>query len=133
MSPNIPGNFVKYSGECHQSFRWMSLNIPGNVAKHSGECSQTIQRIFERWKYIIVLDTGNQELYLFVEEPLFLNSKKRKRACLSFLRKNKNAFNAFIATYLHVIDLIYMDCWSLRSSHRRCFVKNVFLKISQIS
>ena len=27
-----------YSGECRQTFVGMSPNIPGNVAKHSGEC-----------------------------------------------------------------------------------------------
>ena len=27
-----------YSGECHQIFRGISPNIPGNVVKHSGEC-----------------------------------------------------------------------------------------------
>ena len=43
----IPGNVLKYSGECPQTFRGMSSNITGNVAKHSGECSQKIQRIFE--------------------------------------------------------------------------------------
>ena len=54
MSSNIPGNIVKHSGECGQTFhpgnvvkhsgecrqtsRGISLNIPGNVVKHSGEC-----------------------------------------------------------------------------------------------
>ena len=54
MSSNISGNVTKYSGECHQTFgechqifRGMSPNIPGNVAKHSGECPRKIQRIFE--------------------------------------------------------------------------------------
>ena len=32
MSPNIPGNVAKYSGEYHQKFRGTSPNIPGNVA-----------------------------------------------------------------------------------------------------
>ena len=36
LSPNIPGNISKHSGECSQTFRWMSPNIPGNVAEHSG-------------------------------------------------------------------------------------------------
>ena len=27
-----------YSGECRQTFRGMSPNIPGNVLKRSGEC-----------------------------------------------------------------------------------------------
>ena len=43
--------------------------------------------------YIIVLDTGDHELYLFVEEPLLLNSRKRKKASLSFITKNKNILN----------------------------------------
>ena len=110
MSPNIPGNLFKHSGECPQTFREMSPNIPGNVVKHFGECSQTIQKIFENnlghvvkhpmesmkafgWMYITVLDTGDHELYLFVEEPLLLNSRKRKKASLSFLTKNKNILN----------------------------------------
>ena len=110
MSSNILGSVAKHSGECPQIFRGMSSNIPGNVVKHFGECSQTIQRIFENnlghvvkhpvesmkafgWMYIIVLDTGDHELYLFVEEPLLLNSRKRKRASLSFLTKNKNILN----------------------------------------
>ena len=71
MSPNIPGNVLKHSGECPQTFGGMSSNIPGDVAKHSGECPQT-------FRYIIVVDTGDHELYLFVEEPLLLNSRKRK-------------------------------------------------------
>ena len=32
----IPGNVVKCSRECPQTFREMSPNIPGNVPKHSG-------------------------------------------------------------------------------------------------
>ena len=40
MSPNIPENVAKHSGECHQTFRGMSPNIPGNVAKHSGKCKK---------------------------------------------------------------------------------------------
>ena len=38
ISPNIPGNVLKHSGECPQTYRGMSPNIPGNVAKHSVEC-----------------------------------------------------------------------------------------------
>ena len=46
---------VLYSGECGQTFRGnfpqtfrgMSPNIPGNVAKQSGEYPRKIQRIFE--------------------------------------------------------------------------------------
>ena len=50
MSPNIPGNVLKHSGECRQTFlgmpqrfRGMLPNIPGNGAKHSGECPQTFR------------------------------------------------------------------------------------------
>ena len=43
MSPNIPENVLKHSGECHQTFRGMSSNIPGNDLKHSGECRQTLR------------------------------------------------------------------------------------------
>ena len=42
MSPNIPRNVVKHSGECPQTFHGMSPNIPGNVAKHSWEHSSNI-------------------------------------------------------------------------------------------
>ena len=69
----------------------MSPDFPGNVAKHSGEYPRKIQRIFENnlwhvvkhsvesmkgfgWMYVIVLDTGDQELYLFAEEPLLIKS-----------------------------------------------------------
>ena len=31
MSPNIPGNVAKHSGECRQTFQGMPSNIPGNV------------------------------------------------------------------------------------------------------
>ena len=89
------GNVAKHFGECPKTFRGMSPNIPGNVVKHFGECSETIQRIFENnlghvvkhpvesmksfgWMHVIVLDTGDHELYLFVEEPLSLDSGKRK-------------------------------------------------------
>ena len=41
MSPNIPGNVLKHSGECCQTICRMSSNIRGNVVKHSGECPQT--------------------------------------------------------------------------------------------
>ena len=58
MSPNIPRNVARHSGECPQTFqghsgecrqifRGMSPNIPGNVAKYSGEFPRKIQRIFE--------------------------------------------------------------------------------------
>ena len=41
MSPNIPGNVAKHSGECRQTFQGMSPNIPGNIIKNSGERRQT--------------------------------------------------------------------------------------------
>ena len=41
MSPNVPWNVPKHSGECPQTFQRMSSNIPENVAKHSRECRQT--------------------------------------------------------------------------------------------
>ena len=40
---NIPGNIVKHSGECSQTFRGMLLNIPGNVLKYSPEYRQTFR------------------------------------------------------------------------------------------
>ena len=50
MSSNIPGNIIKHSGECckhsrecHQVFRVISPNIPGNVLKHFRECCQTFR------------------------------------------------------------------------------------------
>ena len=39
----IPGNVLKHSAECCQTFRGMSPNIPGNVLKYSGECRLTFQ------------------------------------------------------------------------------------------
>ena len=45
------------------------------------------------WMYIIVLDTGDHELYLFAEKLLLVNSGKRKSASLRFLTKNKNILN----------------------------------------
>ena len=55
MSRKIPGNVVKNFGEnnlCH-------------VVKHSVETMKAFG-----WTYMIALDTGDHELYLFVEEPL---------------------------------------------------------------
>ena len=76
-------------------FRGMSSNIPGNVLKHSGECPRKIQRIFKNdlwyvvkhsvesmkgfgWMYIIALDTGDHELYLFIEELLLIKSTSKQ-------------------------------------------------------
>ena len=42
MSPNIPGNVSKHSGECPQTFRGMSPNITGNIIKDSAECPQRV-------------------------------------------------------------------------------------------
>ena len=39
----IPGNVLKHSGECRQTFWGMSSNISGTVTKHSGECPQIFQ------------------------------------------------------------------------------------------
>ena len=39
MSPNIPGNVAKHSGECPQTFRGMSSNIPGNGQTFRGMSS----------------------------------------------------------------------------------------------
>ena len=97
--PNILGNVLKHCGECRQTFRGISPNISENVPKHCEECSQMIQKIFENnlghvvkhpvermkafgWMYIIVLNTGDRELYLFTEEPFLLNSRKIKGAHL---------------------------------------------------
>ena len=91
MFSNIPGNVVEHWRECHQTFREMSPNIPGIAAKQSREGPRKIQRIFANdlryvvkrsvesmktfgWMHIIVLDTGDHELYLFIEEPLLLKS-----------------------------------------------------------
>ena len=43
MSPNIPGNVLKHSRECPQTFWRMSPKISGNFLKHSGECLQTFR------------------------------------------------------------------------------------------
>ena len=43
MSPNIPMNTIKHSGECRQTLRGMSPNIPGNIIKHSRKCRQTFR------------------------------------------------------------------------------------------
>ena len=58
---------ILYPGECRQTFREMSPNIPGNVAKHSGEHSSNILHalnsqiqlilayisiLFQKWNYI---------------------------------------------------------------------------------
>ena len=91
MSPNISGNVVKNSGECRWILKRMSPNIPGIAAKQSREGPRKIQRTFANdlryvvkrsvesmktfgWMYIIGLDTGDHELYLFIEEPLLLKS-----------------------------------------------------------
>ena len=66
MSPNIPGNVVKHSGKCPQTFRGMSSNIPGNVTKDSGECPQR--------------KIGYKKLYA-----------KQRNYCVS-LRKTKKAY-----------------------------------------
>ena len=107
MSSNIPRNVAKHSRECPQTFRGMSPNIPGNVLKHSGECRQIFRGMSPNipgknniwhvacsmwhvvkhsvesmkdfgWMYIIALDTGDYELYLFVEEPLLLKSNSNQ-------------------------------------------------------
>ena len=39
----IPGNTLKHSGECRQTFRGISSNIRGNVVKHSRECRQKLR------------------------------------------------------------------------------------------
>ena len=41
MSLNILGNVAKHSREYRQTFWGMLLNILGNATKHSGECRQT--------------------------------------------------------------------------------------------
>ena len=73
----------------------MSSIIPENVAKHSGECPPKTQKMFENnlwhvvkhyveimkgfgWMYITALDTGDHELYLFVEEPLLIKSTSKQ-------------------------------------------------------
>ena len=43
MLANIPGNAVKHSWECHQTFHRMLRNILENVLKHSGICCQTFR------------------------------------------------------------------------------------------
>ena len=45
MSPVIPGNILKHSMECFQTFRGISSNISRNVVKHSGECHQTFRKM----------------------------------------------------------------------------------------
>ena len=107
MSGNILGNVTKQFGECHQTFRGMSSNIPENAAKHSRKCRETFRRMSPnipgnvvkyfgknnlwhvvkhsveslkgfRWMYMIALDTGDQELYLFVEGPLLIKSTSKQ-------------------------------------------------------
>ena len=43
LSSNIPGNVAKHSGEFSRTFRGMLSNILGNTTKHSGECSRTLR------------------------------------------------------------------------------------------
>ena len=76
-----------YPEEYRQTFREMSSNIPWNVAKHFRECPRKIQRIFKNNLGLVVkhfvesmkaLDTGDHEFYLFVEEPLLINSTSKQ-------------------------------------------------------
>ena len=69
MSPNISGNVVKNSGEYLKIFE----NNLWHVVKHSVESMKGFG-----WMYIIALDTGDHELYLFVEEPLLIKSTSKQ-------------------------------------------------------
>ena len=64
-------------GGMSQTFRGMSPNIPGNALEKSRVFENNlghVKHFVERmkgfgWMYIIALDTGDHEFYLFVEEP----------------------------------------------------------------
>ena len=47
MSPNIPGNVAKYSGECHQTFPEISSKIPRNA--HNGLAFKFNGRAPKHW------------------------------------------------------------------------------------
>ena len=55
MSPNIPGNVAKHSGECCQIFRATLPNIPGNVTKHSEEWPETFRGMLLNTIIIIII------------------------------------------------------------------------------
>ena len=69
MSSNIPGNVTKYSGECPRKIQGIFENNMWHAVKHSVESMKGFG-----WMCVIALDTGNHELYLFVEKPLLIKS-----------------------------------------------------------
>ena len=73
MSPNIPGNVVKNSGKCPRKIQIIFENNLWHVVKHSVKSMNGF-----KWMYIIALDTGDHELYLFVEEPLLIKSTSKQ-------------------------------------------------------
>ena len=72
MSLTIARNFVKYFGECPQTFRGISTSIPenvvkhvssnilGNVSKRSGECRQTFQGMSSNIPGNVRVTQGNE-------------------------------------------------------------------------
>ena len=59
MSPNIPGNVLRYPWKCYQTFRGMSSNIPGNVTLQY--CFYTLV-LWQQGKYSYILGELNQDL-----------------------------------------------------------------------
>ena len=73
MPPKIAGNVARNSEKCPWKFQRIFENNLGHVVKHSVESMKGFG-----WMYIIALDSGDHELYLFVEEPLLMKSTSKQ-------------------------------------------------------
>ena len=103
MSPNIPGNVAKHSGQCPQTLRGMLRNIPGNVAKQQQYCG-------------IFVDNSNicwQQQYSWILNNRKLNLSKKGTQLLSqnILRSLEGHWNTSQQTIGN----------DIRNSHLSCF------------
>ena len=85
MLPNILGNVLKHSGECHQTFWGMSPNILGNVTKHSEKCPETFQGMSSNIPVNIANHCGEFILFinlftLFKVDTILVVSNKNQQA-----------------------------------------------------
>ena len=116
MSPNIPGNVPKHSGECPQTSRGMWPNIqenvpkhPANVTKYSRECPQTFRRMSPNIPKNILKYSGECcQTFRAISPNIPGNVPKRSGECLQITIVNSECFTVHYVLISSIKMSIYI-------------------------
>ena len=103
MSPNIPGNFLKHSGQCPQTLRGMLLNIPGMLPNNGNIVEYLLTTA-------IFVDNSNIDECCLNNRKLHLSKKGTQLLSKNILRSLEGHWNTSQKTIGNDIRNSHLSC-----------------------